>query len=172
MPEDLGGQSDFRGHAIADQNRAAVSNVVRLKRRSEFLAVAATGRRWVAPAFVLQIGPRGGRGQDILSDEIGLGFTATKRIGNAVARNRAKRRLREAARQLLPHAANAAHDYVLIARTGVLTCAFPTLLGDLKEAFSKVLSARPRPSGRSKPAGRQETRVSARAPKTPSSSNS
>jgi len=91
------------------------------------------------PSFVLQVGPRAAK-----SDEIGLGFTATKRIGNAVARNRAKRRLREAARLLLPDAARAGHDYVLIARSEVLTCAFQTLLDDLEKAFSQVLTAKPR----------------------------
>ncbi|MEZ5930853.1 MAG: ribonuclease P protein component [Alphaproteobacteria bacterium] len=120
--------------------------MVRLKRRSEFLSVAATGRRWTAPAFVLQVGPREGR-QDAASGEIGLGFTATKRIGNAVARNRAKRRLREAARSVLPEAAVAGHDYVVIARADVLTCAFQTLVQDLEKAFSRVLTAKPRAPG-------------------------
>ena len=77
--------------------------------------------------------------------EIGLGFTATKRIGNAVARNRAKRRLREAARLLLPTAAADGHDYVLVARAEVLTCAFQTLLDDLEKAFSRVHTTKPRP---------------------------
>ena len=57
--------------------------MVRLKRRREFLAVAGTRCRWATPAFVLQAGPRGA------AEEIGIGFTASRRIGNAVARNRA-----------------------------------------------------------------------------------
>jgi ribonuclease P protein component len=61
-----------------------------------------------------------------------------------VARNRAKRRLREAARHLLPDAAPAGHDYVLVARAGVLTCAFQTLLSDLETAFSRVHKVKPR----------------------------
>lgn len=126
--------------------------MVRLRRRSEFLAVAATGRRWITPSFVLQVGRRG-EGQPEPSDGIGIGFTATKRLGNAVTRNRAKRRLREATRLLLPDAADPAHDYVLVARSGVLTCAFQTLLDDLTKAFSRVLTAKPRPAGRSRPPG-------------------
>ena len=150
QPED---QGDLRGHAITDREPAVSAKVVRLKRRSEFLSVAATGRRWVAPAFVLQIGRRA-VDAELANTEIGLGFTATKRIGNAVARNRAKRRLREAARQLLPHAATSGHDYVLIARTEVLTCVFQTLLDDLEKAFSRVLTAKHRPAGRRPPARR------------------
>ncbi len=149
-PENQAGPSEFRGHAIADRDPAVVSKVVRLKRRSEFLSVAATGRRWVAPAFVLQVGPRPIDAQQACA-EIGLGFTATKRIGNAVARNRAKRRLREAARQLLPHAAASGHDFVLIARAEVLTCVFQTLSDDLEKAFSRVLTAKPRPARRPHP---------------------
>lgn len=151
-PEDQGDRGDFRNHAIADREPAVTSKVVRLKRRSEFLLVAATGRRWVAPAFVLQVGRRAAHAEPA-NAEIGLGFTATKRIGNAVARNRAKRRLREAARQLLPSVAASGHDYVLIARTEVLTCAFQTLLDDLEKAFARVLTAKPRPAGR--PASRK-----------------
>ena len=144
-PKQLGGNGDFRGHACAEP--AIAKSVVRLKTRSEFLAVAATGRRWITPAFVLQIGPRTiDRGSK--DAEIGLGFTATKRIGNAVARNRAKRRLREAARQLLPDSASASHDYVLIARSEVLTCGFRRLLTDLETAFLRVLTAKPRPQTR------------------------
>lgn len=137
-PERTGSQND----SDAAFRQGTKARVVRLKRRPEFLAVAATGRRWVAPAFVLQAGPRpeaSGIG------EIGLGFTASRRIGNAVARNRAKRRLREAARQLLPDKATEGHDYVLVARSAILTCPFQTLLNDLEKAFARVLSSRPRP---------------------------
>lgn len=150
LPDGQGDPDDLRQRATLESGATRVNSVVRLKKRSEFLAVAATGRRWIAPAFVLQTGPRIG---DRLSAraEIGLGFTATKRLGNAVARNRAKRRLREAARRLAPSAAPG-HDYVLIARADVLTCAFQTLLGDLETAFSRVLTSKPRPRGRPKAA--------------------
>ncbi|MGI9418717.1 MAG: ribonuclease P protein component [Geminicoccaceae bacterium] len=151
-PDDQRDPSDFRGYAIADREPAVRHEVVRLKRRSEFLAVAGTGRRWVAPAFVLQAGRRTSTRQGP-DGEIGIGFTATKRIGNAVARNRAKRRLREAARLVLPDAATAGHDYVVVARATVLTCAFQTLLADLEKAFSRVLTTKPKARPKS-PAGR------------------
>lgn len=111
--------------------------MVRLKRRREFLAVAGTRCRWVTPAFVLQAGPRG------VPTEIGIGFTASRRIGSAVARNRARRRLRAAARALLPGAAKPGYDYVIVARPAILTCPFEALLTDLAKAFARVIRQRP-----------------------------
>lgn len=115
---------------------ATAIRVVRLKRRREFLAVAGTRRRWVTPAFVLQAGPRG------QPTEIGIGFTASRRIGGAVARNRARRRLRAAVRALLPGAAKPGYDYVLVARPAILTCPFNVVLSDLATAFARVVRAR------------------------------
>jgi ribonuclease P protein component len=112
-----------------------VIRVVRLKRRREFLAVAGSGCRWVTPAFVLQAGPRG------VPEEIGIGFTASRRIGGAVARNRARRRLRAAVRALLPGVAEPGYDYVLVARPAILTCPFDIVLSDLATAFARVVRA-------------------------------
>ena len=111
--------------------------MVRLRRRREFLAVAGTRCRWVAPSFVLQAGPRGA------PQEIGIGLTASRRIGNAVARNRARRRLRAALRALLPGAAKPGYDYVIVARPAILTCPFEALLSDLATAFARVVRQRP-----------------------------
>ncbi len=153
-PEHLGDKGELRPGG--EQKPAC--RVVRLKRRPEFLATAASGKRWVAPAFVLQVASRAD--QPSLSGEAGLGFTATRRIGNAVARNRAKRRLREAARLLLPEAAMASCNYVLVARSAVLTCPFQALLDDLSQAFRRVLTAKPRPPGPSRPRSRQRRKDS------------
>jgi ribonuclease P protein component len=120
---------------------ATTTRVVRLKRRREFLAVAGTRCRWVTPAFVLQAGPRG------VATEIGIGFTASRRIGGAVARNRARRRLRAAVRAILPGAAKPGYDYVLVARPAILTCPFNVVLSDLATAFARVV--RPRRPDRS-----------------------
>jgi ribonuclease P protein component len=71
-------------------------------------------------------------------DAVRLGFTATKRIGGAVVRNRAKRRLREAARVLAPLHARAGCDYVFIARGGTAQREWGRLLDDMKTALIRL----------------------------------
>ena len=70
-----------------------------------------------------------------LPGRLRVGFTASKKIGNAVARNRAKRRLRAAASQLLPLLGRAGHDYVLVARGTTVARPFPALLSDITTAM-------------------------------------
>lgn len=69
---------------------------------------------------------------------IRVGFTVTKKIGNAVVRNCIRRRLREAARQVLPQAGKNGHDYVLVARHQALTMSFEGLVRDLERAIRKL----------------------------------
>jgi ribonuclease P protein component len=102
--------------------------VKRLIKRREFLH-AAKGKKAVRPGVVIQARRRDG---DL---HCGLGFTATRKIGNAVTRNRAKRRLREAARLLLPLHGMPGFDYVFIARLGTPTREWKTLLSDIKYAL-------------------------------------
>ena len=86
---------------------------------------------------------------------IRVGFTATRRIGGAVVRNRAKRRLREAARAMFPGLARAGCDYVLIARGGSTSRPYPRLLDDVKSALIRLaadLSAPATTSGDAAPA--------------------
>ncbi|MGN6748997.1 MAG: ribonuclease P protein component [Xanthobacteraceae bacterium] len=105
----------------------------RLKRRSEFRAVAqAAGARAHASGFVLQARPRGERGPPR------VGFTVTKQVGNAVERNRVRRRLRELVRLAPPALLQAGHDYVLIARRAALKVAFEAMLQELGGAIHRV----------------------------------
>jgi ribonuclease P protein component len=65
-----------------------------------------------------------------------VGFTASRKIGNAVVRNRAKRRLRAAAAQLLPLLGRSGHDYVLVARATAVARPFAALLSDITQALN------------------------------------
>ena len=103
--------------------------IERLRKRRDFLA-AAKARALARGAVLLQMRPRADD-----DPTIRVGFTATKKIGGAVVRNRAKRRLREAARLLLPEHGRAGCDYVLIARGGVTARPWLRLLDDVKSAL-------------------------------------
>lgn len=104
----------------------------RLKSRPDFLR-AAKGVRRVAPAVTLEVCPTPQAAAK--SGQIRLGFTASRKVGNAVARNRAKRRLRAAAAALLPLLGQEGNDYVLVARLDTLTRSFAGLLDDLQSAL-------------------------------------
>lgn len=109
--------------------------LVRLKTRADFLRVAAAGRRAVRPGVLLQAAPQ----PAVFEDEaVRVGFTASRRVGNAVARNRAKRRLRAAAADVLAHAGRAGTDYVLIARAGTVARPYAELVDDLAQALHQL----------------------------------
>ncbi len=117
--------------------------LARLKRRSEFLRTAGRGRKWATPGLVLQACKR--FKSDDGDPDLGpprVGFTASRKVGSAVQRNRARRRLRAAADFLLPQSASAGMDYVLIARAGTLTRPYQDLLVDLETALKRVTEAR------------------------------
>ncbi len=109
--------------------------IERLKKRADFLACA-QAPSCAKGAVVVQARPR--------DDQplVRAGFTATKRVGGSVVRNRAKRRMREAARLLLPDLAQPGFDYVFIARGGVTTRPWPRLLDDVKSALLRLAAER------------------------------
>ena len=103
----------------------------RLKKRRDFLRAASRGKRAARPGLVLQA----------LATEPGavrVGFTVTKQVGNAVVRNRARRRLKEAARLTLPGLGVSGWDLVLIGRDATGTRPFATLVGDLRGALKQA----------------------------------
>jgi ribonuclease P protein component len=157
----------------------------RLKRRAEFLQVAAANRKWVAPGLILQVcrhsrletvtaTPKGG--DDLLRADCAaqpaaatvltadaptadaspvaavappmvapmrVGFTASRKVGNAVKRNRAKRRLRAAVDIVVRQNGAPGHDVVLIARQSTLKRDFPALVQDLTTGLKKLGAYRP-----------------------------
>ena len=115
---------------------SGVTAIGRLKNRTEFLYVR-NGARFTTPSLVLQARPRADSapGCDNLAR---FGFTATKTLGGAVIRNRARRRLKEAVRLSAAQHAAKGYDYVLIARAGTLQRRFTELIGDLERALAKV----------------------------------
>ena len=108
--------------------RGVKSGISRLKKRAEFLAVAGRGRKYARGALLVQALPQQG--------SLRLGFTATKKLGNAVIRNRAKRRMRAAARLELPTVTG--HDIVLVAREAIRDNSFAALRADLRAALDKL----------------------------------
>ena len=102
----------------------------RLKKRADFLR-AARGIRRVEGAITLETCAA----PELTPGHLRIGFTASKKIGNAVARNRAKRRLRAAASELLPLLGRSGHDYVLVARGTTVARPFPALLSDITTAL-------------------------------------
>lgn len=135
------------------------ADVLRLKQRREFLRVAGAGHKWVAPGLILQVRPHapgekwgekwgetrrraggdtGGHETGAIGDGFRVGYTVSRKVGGAVQRNRAKRRLRAAAERIMPGHARPGHDFVLIGRRATLKRRFRALLGDLETALKKL----------------------------------
>lgn len=118
------------------QEKTKDSPIGVLRKRSAFLAVASARRKWVTPSFIVQQGLRSPDASDIV---IGYGLTASKKmIGNAVMRNRARRRMRALVREVFPDHAQPETNYVLIARAGVLSNDYAVLRQELEKALLKL----------------------------------
>ncbi|KZD06284.1 ribonuclease P protein component [Oceanibaculum pacificum] len=109
------------------------SQIARLKNRADFLRVAGLRRKWAAPGVLLQVAPTPGDGPLVR-----IGFTASRKVGGAVVRNRARRRLRAIVDEVMPLNAKPGHDYVLIARRDTATRDYALLLDDLRQALKRT----------------------------------
>ena len=129
-------EPDITYVAAQEEPEAALTRYSILKNRPDFLK-AARAPRAATGGFILQARKRA-PGE---ASSMRVGFTCSKKVGNAVARNRAKRRLREIARLVLPKAGNADYDYVLIGRAKETAARDFTLLQDeLHKALDKLHS--------------------------------
>jgi ribonuclease P protein component len=152
-----------------------VDAVERLKRRNEFRAVA-TGLRASGSTFVLQALRRSDDGPPR------VGFTVSKQVGNAVERNRVRRRLREIVRlsagaDATPVGLCAGHDYVLVGRRAALKAPFSDMVRELDAALGRIHQSQRGGTGGSRPqtlheagspvSARRQGRPSKLPPKTP-----
>jgi ribonuclease P protein component len=111
-----------------------VTQMERLRHRADFLAAAAAGAKAPARGFVLQARHR---------DDVGparVGFTVSKKVGNAVERNRVRRRLREIVRLSRAARMRTGHDYVVIGRRAALELPFDRMIEDFDKAMRRVHS--------------------------------
>jgi ribonuclease P protein component len=113
----------------------------RLRQRADFLA-AATGMKVPAAAFVLQARKRGDDGP------VRIGFTVSKKVGNAVERNRIRRRLREIVRLSAVSCLRRGHDYVLIGRRAALELPFDRMIEQFHAAVRRLELRGPEHTGK------------------------
>jgi ribonuclease P protein component len=112
--------------------------VGRLKRCADFLRVADARRKWAAPGLILQVSSQP---EPDAAFPVRVGFTASRKVGNAVMRNRARRRLKAVVAELVGRNTKPGHDLVLIARTATCTCPFEDLKRDLLQGLKRTKAA-------------------------------
>ena len=114
-----------------------------LKKRRQFLALTKSGCKIFLPAILVQAAPAADG-----SSGIRFGLTVSKKNGNAVCRNRIRRRLRALARELLPGCGRAGYDYVLVAHRAALTHPYRLLRRELRGALGRLHRKKPQASRR------------------------
>lgn len=113
-------------------------SLARLKKRADFLRVAGLRKKWASPGLILQVAPFPESEPAPKADAIRIGFTCSKKVGNAVARNRARRRLKAAVDEVFPGLARPGLDYVVIGRRETVDRDYSLLLQDLRTALKRV----------------------------------
>ena len=110
-----------------------------LRKRAQFIAMRA-GKRQHSTSFLLQMLGREKTADsgDSAQDTLRIGYTVTKKTGNAVVRNRIKRRMRELVRAVMPLHGQTSHDYVLIGKRAALDTKFETMIAELTSSLKRV----------------------------------
>jgi len=120
-----------------------VNNVIGLKKRVDFLNVSKDGFKSTRPTLILLAKRQEKRGV-IPEYSCRVGFTASKKVGNAVERNRCRRRLRAAVRELMPRLGIDNYDYVVIGKSSTVTSRYSWITKDLRDALLGIAKERKR----------------------------
>ena len=120
-----------------DRRLSRLSPIVIIRARHDFLRVQSQGLKKVMPGFVLHIFERCISKPPLISAPR-AGFTASKKVGGAVQRNLAKRRMRALVRDILGPRARAHHDYVVVARAQILTRSYRLLEKELRNGLMRL----------------------------------
>lgn len=126
-----------RGASACQPDHTVTCGLSHLKHRRDFVRAAHGGRSWVTPGLVVQIRQRN-RLQDVSQETTRVGVTASRKVGGAVARNRVRRRLRAAAKEVLSRHSTPGYDYVLIGRAATVHRPYVSLVADLTVALRRM----------------------------------
>lgn len=116
----------------------ASRKLARLRRRQDFVRASKTGARFSARLFTLQMAGQGTPEEATSLADARIGFTVTKKVADAVGRNRIRRRLKEALRVSGDLGARPGRDYVFVARRGALNAPFAEIVTQMSEGFARL----------------------------------
>ncbi len=109
-----------------------------LKKRADFVRLNQLRQSWVTPGFIILVARTDNKAVQYIDRFFRVGFTASKKVGNAVKRNFAKRRMRALAYQVMKTLGIKDHDYVIIARTAIFDISFDELKKNLEKAIKLI----------------------------------